>query len=232
MLNAKLGKCSVFLLFIIFPPYLNVVNEWGGVTHLETSHLPVSHLLWGGYFPVFAWGRSQSPLEWIFDRFLQVSELCWSCRWMETAQPPTPPSWASRASTWRRVTMSSSLKKVRSIRKAENTSCCGRFDLKHVFFLQTTRRRVWTTTTTAASRRTSENRTSTCPSLTWLASWRTLSLRRGRWGVAPVVAIGDHWISLNLAGVGGVTQPQGEWRGFAAFLLRSPKTQRSVSKSV
>lgn len=116
--------------------------------------------------------------------------------------------------------------------KLRTRPAVARFDRKHVFFLQTTRRRVWTTTTTAASRRTSENRTSTCPLLTWLASWRTLSLRRGRWGAAPVIAIGDHWISLNLAGVGGVTQPQRQWRWLAAFLLRSPKMPRSVSKSV
>lgn len=70
--------------------------------------------------------EAQSLLEWILDhwgvfQFLPVSEPCWSCRWMETVQPPTPPSWASRASTWRRVTMFSSLRKVRNIRKAENT---------------------------------------------------------------------------------------------------------------
>lgn len=85
------------------------------------------------YFPVVFFFE-EGLLEWILDRwgvlqFLQVSELCWSCRWTETVQPPTPPSWASRASTWRRVTMSSSLKKVRNIRKAANTSSCHGSDL-------------------------------------------------------------------------------------------------------
>lgn len=156
-------------------------------------------------------------------------------RWTETAPPPTPPSWVSLESTWHPVITSSSLKTVRSSaggQRSENEQLC-RWKVRSntARCLQMMQRRVSTTTTTAASRRTSGSRTSTCPSPTWLASWRTPSLRRGRCviGVTSLLLLRLHTARIEVC-----LLSQSGWRlnlRIPAVFLRRLKTSNWFSTS-